>query len=850
MRKRSIITKLCMTALIPLVIGCGNGMVTNEDHDYSLTITDMRGQVLKDVEVSLSAKGARPVSGKTDKEGKITLTGNAKEYTVNLDNLPEGFYWEGQSASIKADQEGIVKVPSTVISKEAPRGKYYQPGDLMYDCYGLDADGEKVWLSELLKDRDAVMLNFWYITCSACQYEFPFLAYAYEDLGKDIAIMALDPFDDEYSIAQYKKNMGYTFDMLYDDKNISDRFNVDGYPTSVIIDRYGFVSYWARGAFGSEYEVRTTWNTFIGPDYEPKFYTEDDVQEKPSIKQPLSEEMVELVGGEGFNGTFRPEDNPNDAEMSWPWVIDDDKKAIKPSNKGKPQSFSIVYIDIEIKEDEVIAFDYYCSTEQGGDLWYIFVDNLNMYEISGEYNRWQTMYCYVPQAGDGGKHTLAFLYLKDTMNDAGEDTIYVRDMRILPASSIKSPTYMYRPCSYGEVDLTTRKWEYYETPVYNEQDGYYHVGTANGPLVLSSWTGVTHWDNQKTFYTYAVEGAFTFKDADYYDIFTQFANYAVNNTYNLSPVTKDLKDAIQDAMTRVTGVQNENQWLEICYYYATFGGAKNIQSPIHNLAPFDCDEAKVGNNSVTFHTLVMPRGMIEKFVAPESAVYCFRGTSRAETDCWLEQYASNGTMRRAIEGDKLARHYFVGDYDGNYELYAYLEKGSEWYIRSAFYDPYQMGELTYNIKNVGQSVDVLKLCAEGVYSGTDEGNLTTSQIRTKIGDDGFYHSVNSDGSLGGLIYAEFKYLTDFAVNRSLLECTEYGLWGKTKDEDENGFGDAQMQKDMEDYCKKMITSGECEGLVPVDAKLQGYLQRFVGYFGYDIPGAWQKMCYYYQHIGK
>ena len=53
-------------------------------------------------------------------------------------------------------------------------------GDGMYDITVTTVNGETVVLSELLKEKDMVMLNFWFSNCGPCRSEFPYMAEAYE----------------------------------------------------------------------------------------------------------------------------------------------------------------------------------------------------------------------------------------------------------------------------------------------------------------------------------------------------------------------------------------------------------------------------------------------------------------------------------------------------------------------------------------------------------------------------------------------------------------------------------------------------------------------------------------------
>ena len=130
-------------------------------------------------------------------------------------------------------------------------GVSYNTGSIMHDFTVTTTDGKAFTLSEVLKEKKAVLINFWYVECYWCQYEFPYLQAAYEEYQDDIAVIALNPFTDYYTldeITQFKEYYGLTFDVAFDDIGLDSAFSVEGYPTSVLIDRYGVVTLIHEGA--------------------------------------------------------------------------------------------------------------------------------------------------------------------------------------------------------------------------------------------------------------------------------------------------------------------------------------------------------------------------------------------------------------------------------------------------------------------------------------------------------------------------------------------------------------------------------------------------------------------------
>ncbi|MCQ2772105.1 MAG: hypothetical protein MJ238_02350, partial [Bacilli bacterium] len=251
-------------------------------------------------------------------------------------------------------------------------------------------------------------------------------------------------------------------------------------------------------------------------------------------------------------------------------------------------------------------------------------------------------------------------------------------------------------------------------------------------------------------------------------------------------------------------------------------------------------------NSVNFdYAPVLPRGKLMKFVPTQSGVYKFEGNNGGtETDCWLGQGENN---RQIAENDKEIRRYYISN-NMDYELYHWLEAGQTYYITSAFYDVLQTGRLRFKISYVGESAEYIKLCSPGYEVGTTgpdgelDGGSYIIQVNTRLAEDGFYHSVNRDGSLGDYIYAEWKYLTD-SMNISLSGAIDKGGFN---------FGAGNDKTEIaRSYNSKMITSGDKEGLVPVDKQLHDLLVEYMDFHG-GGPGkqTWQRLCYYVVKVGK
>ncbi len=99
-------------------------------------------------------------------------------------------------------------------------------------------DGREVSLSDYR--GKVVLINFWATWCPPCKEEMPLFESVYrkyKDRGFEILAVSTDTDIDVVKkfVGEYK----LSFVVLYDDKNIASLYNVQGLPTSFLVDREG-----------------------------------------------------------------------------------------------------------------------------------------------------------------------------------------------------------------------------------------------------------------------------------------------------------------------------------------------------------------------------------------------------------------------------------------------------------------------------------------------------------------------------------------------------------------------------------------------------------------------------------
>lgn len=201
---------------------------------------------------------------KTNETGTVAFTETIPAGSVVvLEDVPAGYIVAENYPVIGAEMQITL---SAELLQEMTDIKL---GGIMFDFTVTDTDGTEHTLSELLKEKKAVVLNLWYTNCQPCRMEFPYLQQAYETYSSDIALLALNPVseDDEAAVADYKTETGLTFPMAKCDAGWADLISGIAYPTTIVIDRYGMVALIHVGSIDNSKTFKDAFAYFAAEDY-------------------------------------------------------------------------------------------------------------------------------------------------------------------------------------------------------------------------------------------------------------------------------------------------------------------------------------------------------------------------------------------------------------------------------------------------------------------------------------------------------------------------------------------------------------------------------------------------------
>ncbi len=773
------------------------GAASGEKATYTVSVKTQGGMAMSGLDVYVyedDTPSDMVNYGQTDAEGKVTFQlPKSENYAVELKGVPKG-YDLAKSYAFNGSTAAIT-LTSALIEGESLAGATLGLGDVMYDFSVTTPAGDTLTLSEILKEKEMVLLNFWFSTCGPCANEFPYMEEAYQQYKDDIEIIAMSPsyYDSDASVSAYQQSMGLSFPMAVCNDNWPTTFGVTGYPTSIAIDRYGVICMIEIGSLTSLTPFVSMFSHFTADNYEQKL-CENGVSDltvaiKPTETMPSTEDISAAINSGDIEVTYRAEEGES-AEFTWPFVLTerDGETCLKASNTGIESSYAILYADVTLKAGQAVGFDYIISSEQAMDTLVVIVDNEDIYQMSGhdENPQWKTAYPWV--ALEDGTYEVALCYLKDEADNVGEDTVYIKNMRVVDAGSIDAATHIPRQAAASQDGF-----EYtYADIVLNENDGYYHVGSANGPLLLANMMNYSEFSEDETLWDIVYNGD---ADADgrvMYDEMVDYFSFASNSNLNgYCTVTKELAELLM-RVDEIVGFDDEdtNEWLKFCMYYQTYG-TDNVQmeDPIKGLAPFSAYTAKLGKNVSSnyfyYNRVIMPRGMLAEFIPSQSGVYRItsRNDSQHGVDGWI--FDENRNQLMVYEQDE--RLFNVSE---EVSMVFYMEAGKPYYIDIAFWDPYEVGYIYYDIEYIASSLQHFRLASPGPFTYDSDATGDTMYhtihggIDAVLGDDGIYYHDLGNGKKGSKIYVDFTGVTG-TFSSPIATVNSYNEDGSVK-KDENG----------------------------------------------------------------
>ncbi len=245
---------------------------TAENITYSVQVCrDITTKVEFNSEITVKVyEGSELKQTATTKNAIATFTLPAKNYTVKLEDLPEGYTAKKEEYTLTAAMPQInAEVSAAVISDTGVNSKgYYEQGDVVHDFTFTDYEGQSHTFSDLLKDHKFIVLDYYFTTCYYCNNEFTVEKQQGLDTryGDDILFIYVNGYGETKSkVDSHAKQYGLegifvngtksgsnndNFMVYFKNQNRSDW----GFPTKIVVDQQGvYVSYSRGDTHGTMY---------------------------------------------------------------------------------------------------------------------------------------------------------------------------------------------------------------------------------------------------------------------------------------------------------------------------------------------------------------------------------------------------------------------------------------------------------------------------------------------------------------------------------------------------------------------------------------------------------------------
>ena len=254
---------LCFVALL----GCKSEGAAKTT--YTITVMSEGEKSLSDIKVYVykdETKADLVWAAETDEDGNVSFEAEeADSYVAFLQEVPEGYVTE-ESYSIESTQ---TEIKLAITLEGDSEDAVYKLGDVVHDFEITATNGTTYKLSELLKTKKAVVLNFWFINCGPCKMEFPFLQEAYDEYKDKLEVIAINPLDGTNDkLIAYAQENSLTFPMAVGEMKWQDSFELSSYPTTVVIDRYGTIAMRHVGSLTEKEAFTKVFEYFTSETYE------------------------------------------------------------------------------------------------------------------------------------------------------------------------------------------------------------------------------------------------------------------------------------------------------------------------------------------------------------------------------------------------------------------------------------------------------------------------------------------------------------------------------------------------------------------------------------------------------
>lgn len=208
---------------------------------------------------------------KTDNNGMVTFVlAEYDKYAVVFSGILEGYdvadyyTFDGNSLDITFSS-GLIKNKDIYDAS-------FAVGNVMYDWEVTTDNGNTLSVSDILDKNKMLVINFWYKDSPSSVEQLKIFNDIYAAYTDSAEIIALNPVDDIDSIKAFKESNSLNFPMATCSRRIPARFGASRCPMTIIVDRYGVISFIDVGTVSSVKQLESVFDYFTDDEYVQKLY--------------------------------------------------------------------------------------------------------------------------------------------------------------------------------------------------------------------------------------------------------------------------------------------------------------------------------------------------------------------------------------------------------------------------------------------------------------------------------------------------------------------------------------------------------------------------------------------------
>lgn len=307
----------------------------------------------------------------------------------------------------------------------------YQLGDKIEDFSVTLSDGTEVSLYALLGEKKAVLLNFWASWCGPCRIEFPYMEQAYNEMSDEIGVIALsvEPTDTDETVRALKESLGLKTLPMGLDRGLGDRFGIEAFPTTVMVDRNGIICFQEAGSLPDKDKFLRLFSVFTPEDYAQPVLLSEIPAPKPTVEAPSPDVLKSALQIADDSVTVEASTEKD----AWAFLPLEGETGVSASNESVKETKAVLTLRVNAQAGEALAYEYAVACPAVYDGLTASVDGTVERLYAGQTDWTKDSIAFEA----AGEHEITFAFSRGaSLSDSGSARL--RGVSLLPAGDVKA----------------------------------------------------------------------------------------------------------------------------------------------------------------------------------------------------------------------------------------------------------------------------------------------------------------------------------------------------------------------------------------------------------------------------